>query len=44
MRRHEKFWPALITPFPANVFPNISAANISNNLEEILLFAFLVHF
>ena len=39
MRSHQKFWPALIitpspvliTPFPANAFPNMLAANIPNN-------------
>ena len=40
MRRHERFLlvvivpsPALITPRPANAFPNKLGANVLNNIE-----------
>ena len=41
MSRHQKFWPALITPspalitpFPADAFPNILTANIPTNIGK----------
>ena len=35
MRWNEKFWPALITPFPDNAFPNVLAANVPKLMLEM---------
>ena len=41
MRWHQRFWPALITPWlalitvlPVSVFPNILEANVPNNIGK----------